>query len=157
MRDNIFLRLSSEADYPLIMAWRNIEKISQGFYTQKQPLTWSTEHLKWFQSRPSSWRTFLVILIENDIERPIGVVNIGQLEHFSPEIGYFIGEPTLWGKGYGKEAVRLSINWLIEHGYKYCHTTVKEDNIRSIRLLEALGFEKGMSAREGEVYYQRKI
>lgn len=149
----IFLRNATEADLPLIMAWRSNPLSYQGFYSQKQPLTWE-EHINWWQSRNKDWREFLIVLVDGTHTRDIGVVTIGQLCHWSPEIGYFIGEVSLWGKGYGKEAVKQAMDWLKIYGKEYCHTTIKDDNKRSISLIKSLGFERLGKAREGESWYQ---
>jgi RimJ/RimL family protein N-acetyltransferase len=143
----ISLRTATDADLPLMFKWRNQPEVYEGFYSQKEPLTWG-EHRNWWYSRPSSWKTFIVY---ND-EIPIGVINLGQLEHWSPEIGWYIGEIDEWGKGYGTEAVRQALLWLKEQGYEYCHTTIKWDNNRSIRLAWNLGFESLCAAREGEMW-----
>jgi len=97
-----------------------------------------------------------------ETDRPIGVVTIGQLDHWSPEIGYFIGETTLWGKGLGTEAVQMGIEWIMEYSKTHrhisgIHTTIKDDNIGSIKLIKKLGFKKGMKARNGEHYYFRGL
>ncbi len=154
---NIVLREVSTSDLPLIMAWRSNPTIYKGFYQQKGPLVWES-HVAWFASRNSDWRAFLVCLNL----RPIGVVNLGQLDHWSPEIGYFIGEVSLWGQGIGTEAVRLGIEWL--KGYRLSHphiigvhTTIKNDNDGSIGIVKRLGFKKGMLARDGEHYYYREL
>ena len=85
------------------------------------------------------------------------MVNIGQLDHWSPEIGYFVGEVSLWGKGVGKEAVRQSLGWLKEYGKEYAHTTILDNNTVSIKLIESLGFKKFGKARECESWYQKKL
>ncbi len=152
----ILLRKATDADLPLIMAWRSNPLNYQGYYSQTQPLFWG-EHLNWWKSRPSSWKEFIVVLSEGTTMRDIGIVQIGQLEHWSPEIGYTIGNPTDQGKGYGTEAVRQVIDWLKEQGYQYCHTTIKDDNKASIKLIRNLGFKRGDIAREGEHWYHRRI
>ncbi len=152
----VILRKATESDLPLIMAWRSNPLVYQGFYSQKDVLKWE-EHFAWWESRPSSWQMFIIILSENIIFRDIGVVNIGQLEHWSPEIGYFIGNPSDWGKGYGKEAVGLACERLKEKGYEYCHTTIKNGNQRSVSLISSLGFVIGDKAREGESWYHKKL
>ena len=98
----------------------------------------------------------MYFIIEHEGRR-IGGVTLGQLDHWSPEIGYFIGEVTLWGKGLGKQAVEMAIAWLKEKGYKYCHTTVLNDNMRSRNLLESLGFTCMAEARPGEVWMQKCV
>lgn len=151
------LELITESGLPLLMAWRNIEKVHAGFYSQTRPLEWN-EHLSWWRSRNSDWRSFFVIYEE----RPVGVVNIGQLDHWSPEIGYLIGEVSLWGKGIGTQAVQLGIDWVKDYAkthkhITHIHTTIKDNNRVSVKLITKLGFKIGMKAREGERYWQRKL
>lgn len=146
------LKLASDADIELVMAWRSNPLIYQGFYTQTAPLTWE-EHKDWWYSRNKDWREFIIWLDG----RRIGVVSIGQLDHWSPELGYFIGEISLWGKGYGKQAVSLAMDYLRETGKEYCHTTVLEDNTRSLRLLSSLGFTVLGKARERELWLTAKL
>lgn len=152
----ILLRKSTDSDLPLIMAWRSNPLIFSGFFSQKSPLSWG-EHHNWWASRNADWHEFIIELFECDILRPIGVVSIGQLDHWSPEIGYFIGNPTDWGKGYGKQAVEFACKWLKKSGKEYAHTTILDNNERSIRLVKSLGFEYLGKAREGESWYQKKL
>lgn len=152
----ILLRLATESDRTLVMCWRNLT-YQGSFYSQKHMLTWE-EHKAWWASRNQDWREFIIEVLDNDYEmRPVGMVTIGQLDHWSPEIGYAIGSSTDWGKGYGKEAVRLALEWLKNHGKEYCHTTVLQTNFRSANLLKNLGFEVLGGAREGEVWMQKKL
>lgn len=148
----LHLRNASEADLPLIMAWRSNPLIFKGFYQQNKPLAWE-EHLNWWNSRNEDWREFIIIYDD----RAIGVVTIGQLDHWSPEIGYYIGEVSLWGKGIGKDAVRLGLEKLREYGKEYCHTTVFKSNKRSVRLLKSLGFKYLGKARPDEIWMQKEL
>lgn len=145
----IYLRKAQETDLPLILAWRSSPFVYQGFYLQKEPLMWC-EHIAWFGSRNRDWRTFII----EYQDRGIGIVAIGQLDHWSPEIGYYIGEVSLWGQGLGKQAVRAGLSWLKEYGKEYCHATVLKDNNRSLGLLKSLGFKKVAEARRGEIWLQ---
>jgi len=151
----ILLREAVKGDLTLILSWRNNPDVYQGFYCQKSPITWD-EHCNWWASR-YNWKEFIVVLYEDYIMRPIGVVTLGQLDHWSPEIGYYIGETSLWGKGYGREAVKEGMAWLKKHGYQYTHTTILDKNKRSIRLIKSLGWEYLGIAREGESWYQVKL
>ena len=59
------------------------------------------------------------------------------------EIAYVFGVAA-WGQGYGREAVR----WLLgEIGVPQVWATAVPDNIRSIRLLSALGFREAPATR----------
>ena len=164
------LEEATEKDLPLMMAWRSNPLVYQGFFQQNAPLDWD-EHVKWFRSRNQDWRTFIAWLrIEpfppfsncEDYDRPIGVVTIGQLDHWSPEIGYYIGEVSLWGHGFGKMVVKEGIKWL--QGYikqhphiEAVHTTVLKNNKRSVSLLKGLGFERMAEARKDEIWMSRGI
>jgi len=152
----LLLRSVVEEDLPQILEWRNKPEVYEGFYSQDRPITWS-EHRTWWASRPHTWREFIVVLKEETEIRDIGVVVLCQLEHWSPEIGFFIGETELWGKGYGKEMVTLALEWLKKMGYEYCHTTVLLSNKRSAHLLWRLGFQMLGAAREREIWLTKSL
>jgi RimJ/RimL family protein N-acetyltransferase len=58
-------------------------------------------------------------------------------------LGISIGERESWGKGYGRDAVRLLVDYAFKHHnlVKVCLTTTV-DNERAIRAYEAAGFER---------------
>lgn len=74
----------------------------------------------------------------------IGVCGIKNIDHSKRrcEIGYWIGREH-WGKGYGKDAVRLLTHMAFEDlDINEVNATVMAFNLRSIKLLESLGFKK---------------
>jgi len=148
----ITIRPATEADIPLVFAWRNKPEVYQGFYSHKSSLNYF-EHLNWWYSRPHSWHMFIIMLDE----KPIGLINIGQCEHWSPELGWMIGETEYWSKGYCQEALKLVFEWLKERGYKHCHTTIKWDNEASGHLAWKLGFVLQGEAREGESWLTKNL
>ena len=157
----IFLRDANESDLPLILAWRSQEKVYQGFYQQKAPLEWE-EHKNWWASRNSGWKEFIIVLVEDTEMRDVGVVTIGQLDHWSPELGVMIGEVSLWNKGLGTEIIKITLEWLQEYAMSHhhitaCHTTILDNNIASIKLFKKCGFERLGVAREGESWYQKQL
>ena len=68
-----------------------------------------------------------------------------------------MGDLDEWKKGYMKGALIQVMKSLKDEGYKYCHTTIKIDNERSINLAYRLGFEMLGGAREGEVWLSRNL
>lgn len=148
----MLLREATPDDYELMLAWRSDPDIYQGFYQQTEPLKWE-EHIEWLNSRNNDWRTYMVV---ND-NRRIGVVTIGQLDHWSPEVGYYIGEKSLWGRGYGTEAVGLGLEAVKGFGRVNCHTTVLKNNKASLALLVRLGFSILGDAREGELWLTKRL
>lgn len=148
--DAVSLRAMTEQDLPLTLAWRSIPQVYAGLYTQSKEnrhLNWQ-EHLKWFLTR-YTWKMFII----EYSGRPVGWLNIGQLDHWRPEIGIGIGEVGLWGKGVGKAALNLALDWLWSDGYRYTHTTIMDNNQASIKLFESVGYKKIGSARLGESWY----
>ncbi len=131
------------------MAWRSDPDIYQGFYQQTKPLIWN-EHINWLLSRNDDWRIYIVILDG----RRIGVVTIGQLDYWESEIGIYIGKKSLWGKGIGRQAVALAIEWLRNYGKRYIRTTILDSNKRSAKMFESLGFKRVADARPMESLYR---
>jgi len=117
------------------------------------------EHVNWFTSRNSDWRTFL-IYYGGDLSilaRPVGVVTIGQLDYWECEIGIYIGELTLWGKGVGRGALESAIDWVrVNKGSHVVavRSTILDNNKRSNRLFKSVGFYRVGKAREGESLYR---
>lgn len=145
------LREATDKDFDFYYTVRNIPEVYQGFYTQGNPLT-LVEHTNWWYSRNRDYRRFVIELDG----KPIGIVNIAQLDHWTPEIGYAL-LPDYWGQGYGTEAVKTALNWLKLRGYGHCHTTMLKNNERSLNLLKGLGFKILGDAREGEYWLMKLI
>ena len=147
----VLLREMTKGDLELVMAWRSHPEIYKGYYSQKGSLTWE-EHLKFWKSR-HNWQAWIVQVNDSITTRDVGLVTVGQLDSWYPDVGIFIGEVTLWGKGIGKEALQLAINWLKEKGYQRARASILKDNLRSQKLFESAGFKQVGVAREGEWLY----
>ncbi len=152
----IYLRDATEADMSLVLSWHSNPLVYKGFYSTNTPIDWST-HYQWWTSTTKHWKKFIVALVEDDFARAIGIIRISPLESWSPEIGFTIGEVSLWEKGYGRKAVKLALDWMHEKGYEGVHTTVLKSNVRAYRLLKGLGFRYMNDARKGEIWLQKKL
>jgi RimJ/RimL family protein N-acetyltransferase len=144
----VLLREAKYKDVELILKWRNNPFVWQGSYSQNQqnrPITWY-EHWQWWCGRVF-WQTFIILVDDKDI----GYINISKLNKDKPEIGIAIGETELWGKGIGKQALNLAIEWIKENGYKTVYAGVLKDNERSLKLFNSIGFKVVGDAREGEL------
>ena len=155
---SISLKLATDEDIELIMAWRNNPLIFQsGAYTQKTQLTWR-EHYNWWKCRGPWWKFFMIIADDGITQsRRVGIVNFGQLDNWNPEFNYYLGETSLWGQGVGKIALKLGLDWLKYHGYCRTHSTVRDDNERSINILKSLSFVRTGDARLGESYWEIRL
>jgi RimJ/RimL family protein N-acetyltransferase len=72
------------------------------------------------------------------------------------EVGYWIGK-KYWGQGYGKEALTLAVGLGFVHlELNKISAKVLVGNVRSIRLLESVGFSKEGINRE-DIFYEGKL
>lgn len=155
LRPFVSLVKAKESDYELMLAWRNNPLINKGFYSQRGAhfITWD-EHTQWLGNLNKDWRIFMIY----SKEHRIGVVSIANLDHWAPEIGYYIGEVTLWRMGLATSAVWEALRYLWDcHGKQWARTTILDDNTASIRVCEKLGFQKLGPARPGESWYQTDL
>lgn len=144
----IRLEEAKSDDLELIMAWRSNPEIYRYFYIQNSPLTWD-EHIKFWKSRENriDW---MILYKQNKEWRKVGSVNAKNLSGKTPEVGVFIGETTLWGKGLGKKAVSLVLDWLSEKGYKGAEARVSVENVGSQKLFEGCNFLRDKVISDGK-------
>jgi RimJ/RimL family protein N-acetyltransferase len=147
----IQLRNATNDDIDFYLSVRNDPKVYPGFYTQREPIPWQTHRVWWF-SRNQDWRKFVIELDG----KPIGILNLGQLDHWSPECGVAL-LPDYQGLGYGQESVKMALERLKGWGYRYCHTTIAKTNKASLKLFTGCGFEILGDAREGESWLTKTI
>lgn len=149
----VTLREATDDDMELVMAWRSNTELSKFYYQQgPRPLTWG-EHYRWWKSR-YNWKMFIIQVNDNVMTRSVGMLTFSGLDGWSPDTGIYIGEIMSWGKGYARQALKLGLEWLKDAGYKKAHATILNNNVRSIRLFESLGFKNVGEARDNrESYY----
>ena len=104
----VSLRLITEEDFPLVVKWRNTDRIR---YNHVYRGDFTTEGMKkWKETMLDTGRVVQFILCENGIDnRPIGCGHLRDIdrESLSAEYGIFIGEEDALGRGYGNEAAVL--------------------------------------------------
>ena len=72
----------------------------------------------------------------------IGFIPATDVERFSAEVGYWLGEP-FWNQGIVTDALKKAINYYFEHTDKIrVFAVVFEHNSPSMRVLEKVGFTK---------------
>lgn len=97
----------------------------------------------WLNSAGDCRRTFFAIRARMEPEI-VGHVQIMAIEpiHRSAVLGILVGKPENRGKGYGKEAMRLAIDYCWRHlNLSRLTLSVHTSNTRAIALYEELGFE----------------
>jgi len=140
--DRLWLRLVEEEDLPLLVVWRNNPLIWRWFFN-KFPLS-KTGQKDWFLNlnKDASKKLFVICLLENN--DPIGTIGLDNIDFLnqSTEIGnILIGEQEYFGKGYGREAVTLLLNfcyWSLNMNRVYLE--VIKENTKAVQLYEQCGF-----------------
>ncbi len=142
--ERICLRPIAEADFPLIVKWRNNENVKKNFIYRED---FNIEgQKKWKETMIDTGKVIQFIICEKDRDnRPVGSVYLRDIdrEKGSAEYGVFIGEDDAHGRGYGNEAAVLmtefarkdmNLNELILRVFVH--------NVSAIKSYENAGFER---------------
>lgn len=137
----IYLRLMTEDDTDLIVAWRNSEGVRKHFIYQA--MFTREGHLGWLRNVVEPGKAAQMIICESDTDKPLGSVYIRDIdrEHRKGEYGIFIGEDAARGRGIGTAAAKLMIRYGFEELKLHrLFLRVYADNMRAVRSYEKAGF-----------------
>jgi RimJ/RimL family protein N-acetyltransferase len=146
----VTLRPMMHADAPHLRRWAN-EPDFAWFQWGRRPGRFADDEAarKWMNVIAENRGVVFAIEYEG---RPIGQVNYRDLrpKGQSAEVGIGIGEPALWGKGLGREALGLLVRHLVEElGVHRVSLSVLAYNDRAIASYKAAGFEVEGVERDG--------
>lgn len=145
------LRAIEREDIPRFVRWFNDPEVRQ-FLTMHEPLSRAKEE-RWFEeqlSRPNELHLAMEVWVGGEWVHigNIGLHNIN-LKNRSAILGIVIGEKEFWGKGYGREAIRVLLRYAFyELGLHRVELEVFAQNARAIRCYEAVGFKRVGVRRE---------
>jgi RimJ/RimL family protein N-acetyltransferase len=114
-----------------------------GPFTEAEAASWIARMSR--EGESAAW------VIEHE-GRPVGFVNYRDLhpKGKSAEIGIGIGEPALWGKQLGREALELEVRYLFDElGLHRIGLSVVSHNDRAIWMYKSLGFVVEGVERDG--------
>jgi RimJ/RimL family protein N-acetyltransferase len=153
--DSVQLRPVTDEDLELLMAWRSHPDVYRYFYKQDGPLAWDT-HYRFWKTRQDriDW---IIYLDDGNQKRKVGSVNIIKVSSDCPEVGIFIGEITLMGKGIGTRSVSLVVQWLKTRGFARVRANVSKENMPSQRLFTSLGFKQRGEIHDGAEWVYEKL
>jgi N-acetyltransferase len=146
----VVLRPMTMADLPDMMRWG-----SQPEFRWQQ---WGMQPGRWEESDARKWIDFMTrdgesgAWVIEQPNRPIGFVNFRDVKAKgrSCEVGIGIGEPDLWGKHLGREALALEVGYLQEQlGMHRIGLSVISHNDRAIWMYKSLGFVVEGVERDG--------
>ncbi len=138
--ERVLLRPLTSSDLRRCVKWFSDPQIIR-FLGRNSPVTLAEEE-RWFRDyeRRTDEQIFAI---------EVGGAHIGNLglhkidrAHRKAEVGIVIGEPTLWSKGYGTEAMHVALRYAFDGlGLNKVSLDVLEYNTRAIRTYERLGFQ----------------
>jgi RimJ/RimL family protein N-acetyltransferase len=146
----VTLRPMTHADAPHAVRWANDAEFAW-FQWGRKPGRFPDDAAarNWMDVIAEHRGVMFVIEYEG---RPIGQVNYRDLQPKgkSAEVGIGIGEPALWGKGLGREALGLLVRHLVDDlGVHRVSLSVLSYNDRAIASYKAAGFEVEGVERDG--------
>lgn len=117
------------------------------------------QNMKERVNRHQSNRESVFSIIDKEKDIPIGTVEINYCSlHRTGTLGIIIGEKHYWGKGYGREAIML----ILDYGFNLLNLHnimlgVYAFNRRAIGLYKSIGFKEIGRKREYQTMGGRKI
>ena len=132
----------------LLHVWENDFELMM--YSRSKPLNVVTmfQLEEQYQERMKEKKKNIYFVVENmKFDKPIGLATIrtdlwGNVR--GADIGTYIGEKELWGKGFGKKITVALLEMTFFHlNIERCEAWSVEYNIRAHKVLEFCGFKKG--------------
>lgn len=142
---NLRLRAIEREDIPRFLRWLNDPEVRR-FLVMHEPLSRAREE-RWFEeqlSRPNELILAIEVLVGNEW---VHIGNVGlhriDLKNRTAVLGIVIGEKDFWGKGYGREAIRVLLRYaFFELGLHRVELETFAFNSRALRCYEAVGFKR---------------
>lgn len=138
---SVKIRLITKEDTPNIVAWRNNERVRNNFIFQE--VFTEEMHNNWMDTKVASGDVVQFIIETEEDSKPVGSVYFRDIEDGKGEYGIFIGDDSAIGKGYGKQAAKLALEYAFyELKLEYIFLRVFADNISAIKSYERAGFRE---------------
>lgn len=145
--DHIVLRPLAASDLRRCVKWFNDPQVTH-FLGRSSAVTLAEEE-RWFREyeRKPDEQVF-AIDVEGEHVGNLGLHRVDRV-HRKADLGIVIGEPTMWSRGMGTEAIRLGLRYAFGAlGLNKVSLDVLEYNQRAIRTYEKCGFRREGVHRE---------
>lgn len=151
---HVSLREAEDHDLELMLAWNSNPQVPRFLPSRPSALTWELHHA-WWKTRQH--RIDWIIEYDDGKTRPraVGAVHIRDLNTPTPEIGLYVGETDLWGRGIGRMALELAMAWAWPQGHRRLRAVIHPRNRRSHPLFQGLGFVRVGTGRRGQWLYEK--
>ena len=149
--DNIYLSPRNSEDIEIFTKWLNDFQVTDGLGRSGLIVTLNgeKEYLENIHDNDNTRYYFVIVTLEND--EMIGTISLENINYRNrtAELGIFIGDETYRGKGIGKEAIHL----ILDYGFNYLNLnsiqlTVLAFNERAITCYKKCGFKEAGRLRE---------
>jgi UDP-4-amino-4,6-dideoxy-N-acetyl-beta-L-altrosamine N-acetyltransferase len=144
------LRVLEEKDGNKILVWRNQKEIIDQLFSCVG-IT-ARQHYDWYEKYVNDDRRLEFIIEIKENSRPIGTAGLNNIDYKNQkaELGIMIGEQDEQGKGYGKEAISILVQYAFnELNLQRIYLKTFYDNERAIELYRKLGFrQEGILRKE---------
>lgn len=142
--DKIYLRPIIREDLIAINKWRNDEDIFKYLGGGFMPISIDQQE-KWLESMIDTTGNNKRFIICDETDNSLGMVGLYGINfiHRTCEIGIYIGEDNVEGKGYGKESCILIEGFASEYlNLRKIKLSVVSDNERALNMWSSLGYLK---------------
>ena len=153
--DRLYLSPMNIDDKELYTKWMNDKDVSENLGSYFRMISLSSEE-KWLEEESNGYN-FAIVLKDGD--RLIGNVSLMNVDNINQtaELGIFIGEKEDRSKGYGKESIKLILNY----GFNTLNLNnimlkVYSFNERAIKTYKKIGF-KEIGRRRKSVYRDGRV
>jgi RimJ/RimL family protein N-acetyltransferase len=151
--ERVVLRPFDKRDLPHIQRWSNDAELRK-LIGETAPMSQAEAEKYYKRVRADKDRAWYMIVLKKG-NRVIG--EAGLLRMFRPwrstDMTIIIGERDAWGKGYGKEAGRLILDYAFRHlGFHRVSIGVVGFNKNALRFWRSLGFKKEGVERDAHFY-----
>ncbi|MDQ4044305.1 MAG: GNAT family N-acetyltransferase [Chloroflexota bacterium] len=136
---------------PVYQRWVNDVRVHRTLALPGLPISLEAE-MDWLDGALKS-RDAIFTIYELATMRPIGNTGLHAIDHAdgTAEFGIVIGEPDVWGKGYGTESTRLLLGYGFDVlGLHHIRLEVYANNERAWRAYERAGFRRAGVLRQAK-------
>jgi RimJ/RimL family protein N-acetyltransferase len=141
--EKVRLRAYRKEDLELRLSYINDTEVVEGLVPDTPyPMTFHEEE-KWFESISALKDTYKFAIETIEDMKFIGGCSINAVDWKNrvATVGIFIGDKTYWGKGYGRDAMRVLLSFIfMEMNMNKARLTTYSYNLRAIKSYEKCGF-----------------
>ena len=135
---------------PTYQRWMNTLEVTRTLAYVNHPMTLNKEQ-EWYESASTDSAGMTFTIYELSTKRPIGNTGFHIVDRVNDmaEFGIMLGEPDVWGRGYGTEATQLMLRYAFDVlGLYSVFLETYASNLGAIRAYEKAGF-KHIGVRRG--------